>query len=413
MSPRLDFLTLPLLVGWVAVAHAAPLSFEQAISLAQQQSPALRADTAQIRAAQLSVIPAGEQPDPKIALGIDNYPVSGMGRWTMNGEPMTMQKVSIMQDFINSDKREARKDGARAAVGVAQAQRRVALLDIRRAVAQGWITRYYLERKVEVLNNIHRENRIAVTTAGAQVTADRLSPSDALEPRIAAADIEDLKDQLTRDISKSKANLRQYIGSAADEPLIGAPPPMEVEIGALREGLDRHPLWDSYDAQARSASAAIREADAEKKPDWGVELGFQRRDPQFGNMVSLQFTWELPIFSSTRQGPRADAKRQDLIRVNAERETARRERSSALESTFSDYEAASRLGHRLATTTLLLARSSVDLQYASYRAGKSSLKQVLAARRLLLDQQLKLIDLQWQQAMLAAELYFSYGELAQ
>src|SRR3546814_16389487 len=86
MSPRLDFLTLPLLVGWVAVAHAAPLSFEQAISLAQQESPALRADTAEIRAAQLSVIPAGEQPDPKIALGIDTYPLSGMGRWTRHGE---------------------------------------------------------------------------------------------------------------------------------------------------------------------------------------------------------------------------------------------------------------------------------------------------------------------------------------
>src|SRR3546814_16895513 len=100
-----------------------------------------------------------------------------MGRWTMNGESMTMQKVSIMQDFINSDKREARKDGARAAVGVAQAQRRVALLDIRRAVAQGWITRYYLERKVEVIDTLHRENRIAVTTAGAQVTTDRLTPS--------------------------------------------------------------------------------------------------------------------------------------------------------------------------------------------------------------------------------------------
>src|SRR3546814_20438799 len=115
-----------------------------------------------------------------------NYPVSGMGRWTMNGESMTMQKVSIMQDFINSDKREARKDGARAAVGVAQAQQRVALLAIRRAVAQGWITRYYLERNVEVLTNIHREHRIAVPTAVARVTAAPPSQPHRLAPHTAA-----------------------------------------------------------------------------------------------------------------------------------------------------------------------------------------------------------------------------------
>jgi hypothetical protein len=40
-----------------------------------------------------------------------------------------------------------------------------------------------------------------------------------------------------------------------------------------------------------------------KKSDWGVELAYQRRDPRFGNMVSVQFTFEIPVSPATGKIP--------------------------------------------------------------------------------------------------------------
>jgi outer membrane protein TolC len=52
----------------------------------------------------------------------------------------------------------------------------------------------------------------------------------------------------------------------------------------------------------------------------------------------------------------------------------------------------------------------VRLQFASYRAGKLDLTDVLTARRELIDQQLKGMELEASQTAAAAKLYFTYGE---
>jgi len=65
------------------------------------------------------------------------------------------------------------------------------------------------------------------------------------------------------------------------------------------------------------------------------------------------------------------------------------------------------------STRLPLAQQKVGLQFASYRAGKGDLNEVLTARRELIDERLKQLDLDSQRAAIAARLYFSYEETAQ
>ena len=68
---------------------------------------------------------AGSLPDPKLSLGIENYPISGMDRWSMTRESMTMQRLALMQEVPNRAKRDAQ---------VASAQARVCLLYTSRCV---------------------------------------------------------------------------------------------------------------------------------------------------------------------------------------------------------------------------------------------------------------------------------------
>ena len=106
---------LPLLWGIVVVSTAGPiqayaLSFEAALEIALREAPVLQMDAAQVEAARQNVIPSGELPDPRLALGLDNVPISGDDQFSLTAEPMTMQRIGFMQEFPSRSKRAARME---------------------------------------------------------------------------------------------------------------------------------------------------------------------------------------------------------------------------------------------------------------------------------------------------------------
>ena len=401
-----------ILAGLTGLSLAAPLSFNAALDLAEQQAPGLAADTAQIAAAHLAAIPAGALPDPKLFVGVDNYPVSGAERWQLNSDGMTMRKFGLTQEVPNAAKRSARIELAEADVDIAEAQRRIEQLAVRRNTALAWLDRYYLERKLVVFDELDHENRILAAAVQAQLAAGRGQVADVVMPKQEAAQLADRRDDLVRDLAKARANLRRYVGAAADELLLGEPPPLALDALHLREHVHQHPELLAYTAETRKAEAELQAARAEKKPDWGVELAYQHRAPQFGDMVSLQFNIDLPIFAAARQDPLIAAKQQQLARIDGEREDLLRGHTDELENSLADHEALARQLERAEHTLLPLAQQKVDLQYTSYKAGSSDLSAVLAARRELVDQRLRIIDLESQGAAIAVRLFFAYGESA-
>ena len=145
-------------IGWPAVvglmasvmaAHgfAGTLTLDEALRLADTHAPSLAAQDANIRAASSAAIPAGELPDPKLIAGLQNYPIGGPDRWSVNDDFMTMQMVGIRQEMPNSDKRRARIEVADAAIERAAAERQVERLNVRLSTALAWISSYSVERK--------------------------------------------------------------------------------------------------------------------------------------------------------------------------------------------------------------------------------------------------------------------------
>jgi len=409
----LPLLLLLLLAALPPFTHADALTFGRALDLAERQSPLMQANAASINAAQHETVSAGRLPDPKLVFGVDNYPVSGPMKGSLEGDFMTMQKVGVMQDIPNSAKRQAQREQASANVATAEAQRRVVRLKVRVATAQAWLNCYYLERKLSVFDQLARENTTLASAIRAQVAAGRSEAVDAIAQKQEEARLEDRRDELHRDIAKATAALRQYVGAEADSPLDGSAPAMSLDAAALRGHLHTHPELQAFSAQQGAAEAELHAAQAEKRPDWGVELDYQKRGAQFGNMVSLQFTVGLPLFGETRQDPMIAAKAEQLNRVEAEREAMSRDRSNEQENDLAEQDALDRQLQRAQQQVLPLAEQRVALQTASYRAGKAPLTSVLSARRDRLDEALKAIDLQNQLAAVTAKLYFAYGAGAQ
>lgn len=399
------------LLGSPAVLAEA-LTFDRALAIAQQSSSDIEAQNAGVDAARSASRAAGALPDPKLAFGIDNLPATGPDQWRVDRDFMTMRKIGVMQEFPNSARRHAEAAAASAMIDAADAERRIHVVAVRSSAALAWLNCYYIEKRIALFDALTRENQLFAKTVEAQLAGGRGTPADVIAPKQEAADLADRLDALHADAQKARAALRRLLGTDGDELLAGEPPPFAIDADHLRSHVHTHPELAVYGPIIALAQAQAHEAEAAKRPDWGVELSYGRRAAQYSDMVSLQFTVSLPIFSSTRQDPLIGAKHQELRRLEAERQDMVRTHTEALEAELADLAAVESQLNRLNGTRLPLARQKVDFQLASYRGGKGDLAAVLGARREVVDAQLMQLDLQGRRDAAAAKIYFSYQEFA-
>lgn len=410
MSFKLLYLPAQLLLAGIApLAHAAPLTFSYAVSSALQQSPELSASQTAIRSAQSSAIPAGALPDPKLITGLDNFPVSGPMANSLTEESMTMEKIGVMQEFPNSAKRDAREDVASAQIQQAGSQHNILQVDVAQGAAVAWINRYYLEQQRGLLQQLEHENSLLSKALQAQVVSGRTPLPDSLNAEEKQAELGDRDDQLQRELRVATANLSRYIGQYAQQPLVGNAPELPVDGATYLKILHKTPKIQAYNSETAKAKAELRAAEAEKNPDWSVELDYQRRDPQFGNMVSVQFTVGLPLFAASRQDPIIAAKTLDLTQVGELRDAAIRQQTNQLNNDLADYATLTRQIERIDRDWLPLARQKVSLLNAGYSRGTSDGAALINARSAVLEQQFRKVGLQSQRAQLAASLYYTFA----
>ncbi|WP_439858823.1 TolC family protein [Pseudomonas sp. MBLB4136] len=393
------------LPGW-----AAALTLEQALQLAEQQTPSLAAQAAGVDAARSAAIAAGELPDPKLLLGLQNVPAEGPDRGSLNSDFMTMQMVGVMQEVPNRAKRQARVDVAQAGIQRASAEQRVERLQVRRETALAWISALAVEHKLELFTTLYEENRLLGKAVQARIAGGRGQAADAVAPRQEAALLAEQEDQLISQRSRQRAALRRWIGEAAEQTPVGRLPAWPVDAQHYRSKLQQHPELGAFAPMTEEAEARVREAVADKRPDWSWELDYQRRGREFGDMVSVQFSIDLPLFPGARQNPRIAARHAELNRVQAEREALEREHAAQLSDDLAEFQRLQRAVQRSEDSLVPLAEEKLALSLADYRGGSGELSAVVAARRELIEARLRQIDLQEQRALSNARLYFAYGE---
>ncbi len=389
----------------------AGLSFDDTLAAAEARAPELIARRQAIDGAEHLRTAAASLPDPKLVLGLDNVPINGSDAWTLDRDFMTMTRVGVMQELPNSTKRRARADAATASAERERATLTVERLMIRREAALAWLNRYYLERRLALLDELERENELLIKTTQAQLAGGQGAPADTTMARQEAVLLAERRDELTRQLARARATLTRFVGAAdAADTLAGDPPALAINSENLRTHLHRHPELAVFEPMAAQAAAETRVTEAERRPDWGVELAYQKRGATFSDMASLQFTVDLPFFTGARQAPRIAAKRLDEARVAAEREAMLRKHTEELEGWLSDYTALSRKLTRTRDTAVALAREKTELLLASYRAGKGALTPMLSARRELIETRLKAVDLDAELHAVAARLAYLYTE---
>ena len=403
---------LALLAGCAGLAGAEPLSFARTLELAVSETPALRADAAQLDAARHGVLPAGQLPDPKLVLGLDNLPINGPDRYRVGEDFMTMRRVGLMQEFPNRAKRQARVAVAQGEAAVAAAQIAITRQQVRQQAALAWIARHTVERQLARIDALRAENRLLDAGVRARIAGGGGTAADAVAPRQEAAAIDALQDRLEARREQAIAGLARWVGESAREPLAGAAPDWSIDRDALLRRLHAHPEVAMLDARESMAQAAIAQAQAAKKSDWALALAYQQRGRQFSDMATLELTFDLPLFTARRQDPTIAARRAQRDALDAQREATLREHAAELDTELAEYRRLSRALTRQNRQLLPLATEKVALVEAAWHGGQASLAELIGARRERIEAELEAIALQGERQQMAARLHYAYADAA-
>ena len=393
-----------------ASASAEPLTFAEALARAAAGAPSVKAAGLQVDAFRSSARAAGELPDPKVSVGVSDFPISGPLAGRPDRDNFSMVTLGYSQDVPNRAKRRARVAQAQAAISVGEAQRLVELRAVRVATALAWVDLYYAERKLAALQALRVELGVDANTAPAQLASGAARPAATLEPQQALAALDDRQATLRAALLKARAELERWIGPAADVEPAGPAPAPEFNDVALRADLDALPQLAVKAAAVRQAEADRGAAKAETRSDWGYSVEYARRDPRFGDYVSAKLNFSLPLFTCNRQDPVIAARGSDVGRALAEQEATRRELRAGLDGDLAEHAMHHALLARSREVLVPLARRKAELETASYQARTAQLADVLAARRARIDAELDALDREADTVRDGVRLNLTYGE---
>jgi outer membrane protein TolC len=389
---------------FAGVTPARALTFEEALAIVDQQSPALQMQQAALAGAVAAQGAAASLPDPKLALGVENLPVSGMDRYSLTRDFMTMRRIALMQDMPNQAKREARTQAALARSDRERAMLSATRLQLRQQLTRSWLMLQFVARRQGVLDELVLENRRLQDSLSARIAGGGALAADMLMARQEALMLADRHDELLREQAKARAGLRRLIGERADEALLGDAPLPVVRPEQARAAVHHHAELAVYPAMLEMARSELREAQAEASGDWSWELAYAKRGAQWGDMVSFQLSFDLPWQKDRRQLPAIKAKQSEVERVEAERDELMRRHAQELDEQLAELQALDSQRARLRDAGLRLSQERVALALAAYQSGRGDLGAVLGARRELLEVRMRQVDLDAQRADLQARL---------
>lgn len=391
-----------------ASALAQPLSLDEALRTGETRSPQLAAQRHSLDAAAQQVGRAGELPDPKARIGIENLPVSGPARFSDQRDFMTSRAIGFTQEFPNSAKREARNLRAERLRNVEGASLSAQRVTVRRDTALAWFDVHYAEAARASIERLARQFTVQLDALPSAIARGRQTAADSFALRQAFEQVNDRVIEQERMVARARIMLARWVGDEANRPLAELPDMQPHARDQLVSRLAEHPELRVFERREDVARAEVDLAKSAKKPDWMLEVGYNQRTPEFDNMLTVMLSFELPWQVERRQDRDIASRLAEVEQVRATREEARRILEAELRGWLADYDSAQRRIDRFERVLLPLARDRREAALAAYQGARGELGGVLEAERTVTETELALVQALAERAKAWASLNYLY-----
>jgi outer membrane protein, heavy metal efflux system len=382
-------------------AEIQPLTLSEALSLADQYSPQLKAAQAQIAGATAGIQTASAYPNPAaVYLGGHQY-----ARPRFGAIPGTTQHFGLSQPIDLPNRRQARIEAAKLSRRSTEFGLDETRLEVQTTVKQAFYE--VLRRKGEyqiaqdnlrLVEDLRR--RIQVKVDVGESGKLELIRADA-ELATVRAGVKSSQLRLVTAISALRAAIGVPLSREIDvegvvDPRVQLPP-----LNQLRELVfARHPSLKRSGTDIEQARAELRSQRVQRVPEPSVEAEYEPQPDLRYFRVGL--TIPLPVWNQ-RQGQIGQAQAA-INRVTATNDIQRLQLTNSLESAFGQYEVADQQVQSFESGALREANAAVTAAQAAYKSGERGIIDVLDAQRVLRSVRLDYLNAQFDRQAALIEL---------
>ncbi len=368
---------------WSAPVAAQSLTLDAAVERAVEAAPELRAGEASVDAARAEIRQAGVRPNPTLVVEAENF--AGTGSFSVLEQPEVT--VTYEQRIERGGKREARLGYASRGLDLAEAQARLARLNLAQQVQRAFIdvqiadqTVWIVERRLETetamqseaLRRVrgYRDPLFVETQAAARVTAAELALEQARARASAARDL-----------------LASFWGGEGEQ--------LEITDAIARPSLAgslAQAYADLRDAAVARASAGVVLEQSRATQDY--TLGGGVRLMRETNDVALVAGISIPLGRFDRNQGNIERAQAERRRLQAEAEAHRLARLRRLAALRAEADGAARRADGLMHDVYPQAVSTLDQVREGYNRGGFRFSDMQAAADAIVD-----VQQQWVEAM--------------
>jgi len=356
----------------LSVAQSADtLRLSDALQMAREANPMLRAARLQAEAALQRVPQAGALPDPELSFGLMNRMVRSFGS-TM--EPMTMNQIQLTQMVPWPGKLGFSQERADRLARASQLDADEATLMLEARVKNVYYDVAFMDRGLEIMYASRDLLRNFVQVSQAMYTVGTGLQQDVLQAQVGVARMTEDITVMTQQRIGMAARLNALLGRDATSPIDalellgprGALPPADSLM--VLATANRPKLLASRERVA-AADAAYRMTRRELYPDVMVGLSYGHR-PQFDDMATIMLGFRVPLWAGSRQLPMRREMEAMEAMAEAEALDLYNETYAELVEMRAEAERSMNLARLYASSVVPQARASVDAALAAYRVGK-------------------------------------------
>ena len=395
------------MVSTFAQSQTTGLSLDQALQMATKRSVSSQAFAASVQASREMATKADQLPDPMLKFGVDSLPVNGPDKFSLTRDFMTQRRVGVEQQWVSSDKRTARADRGQRAVEAEEANFLTNVAKVREETALAWINVSYAQRTVELLKALENEASQDLTTGQAALRGGKAGTLDVLQAQLTLSQAQDRSHKGEQTLKSARTALARWIATPVAT-VTGTLPALMSHVSNLPvEELEKyHPMLLSARRAITLADAETAVATKERNPDWSFEAGYAQRGSQYSNMVSFGLSIPLPVNRAQRQDRDIAEKSALGTKARMQYEDALRELQAELQDQSLTLTSLKERAAQLKSQLLPTASQQVEVATAAYRSGTGSLAAVFNAKRMALDAQMQVLDVEKEAATTWAKLEF-------
>lgn len=355
------------------------LSLSEACALSVQHNPSLNGFPMDQRAADARILKATRLPNPE--LGIDAEDFFGSGG--TSGTQSAVFNAQITQLFERGGKREARTDAARAERIVLEARYAQRRLEIIQDTSKRYIDAVAARENVSFLQASVDRSRETQKLVNSLADAGRVTVSSTQQAKVAVQELEleisSAAKQLDRALQALSAQWGDTSSSFSLESGLGNPPSTLTSKASFQTGLDDHPSLALAQAEADQARSNLRLAQSNRFGDIGITGGL--RQDNSSDEVSGLVGLSIPIPIHDRNEDTVNEMSALAEKAEAEKQAARQILESEFALAWTDLTAAHQTARKIEAGLLPSASDLFKSAEESFRAGKITSLEYLAAQQ--------------------------------